>query len=180
MELKEGIKTRRSIRKFKAEAVSHETIDAVVDVARYAPSWKNTQTARYVVVEDKDLLTRIANESTLGFAHNKEIIEGLSQLVIITSVAKRSGYEKDGSFTTSKGNEWQMFDAGMAAEAFCLAAHEAGLGTCVLGIFDDAKVAEIIGLGEDRVVSALIAFGVPDQEPAPTPRKEISDFVSYI
>lgn len=180
MELTEGIKGRRSIRKFTDEAISHETLEKIVDTARFAPTWKNTQTPRYVVVEDKAVLGKIAEEAVLGFEHNKDIILGAAALVVITSIAKRSGYERDGSFSTSKGNEWQMFDAGAAAEAFCLSAYNEGVGSVILGIFDDAKVAEIIGLGEDRVVSCLIPIGIPAESPNPVPRKDIADYITFI
>ena len=50
MEAMECIKTRRSCRKFKEEAVSHEVLETIVGAAAYAPSWKNTQITRYIVV----------------------------------------------------------------------------------------------------------------------------------
>ena len=82
MELLEGIRTRRSVRSFTDEKVSHETLEKIVDSARMAPSWKNSQTARYVVVEDRDILNKIAAEATLGFEHNKEIISQLADRTI--------------------------------------------------------------------------------------------------
>ena len=180
MELKEGIKTRRSVRSFTDQKVSHETIEKIIDISRMAPSWKNTQTARYVVVEDKETIKKIAEDAVLGFAHNTEIIEGAAALVVLASVAKRSGYERDGSFTTSKGQGWEMFDAGIAAATFCLAAHEEGVGSVILGIFDEKKVAEIIGLPETQNVSALIPIGYSDKELPAVPRKEVADLLSFI
>ncbi|MBR1674710.1 MAG: nitroreductase family protein [Eubacterium sp.] len=180
MELLEGIKTRRSVRSFTDEKVSRETVEKIIDSARMAPSWKNSQTARYIVVEDKEVLAKIADEATLGFEHNKEIILGAPALVVLASVAKRSGYERDGSFTTSKGQGWEMFDAGIAAQTFCLAAHEAGVGSVILGIFDDAKVAELINLPENQNVSALIPIGYSDKELPAVPRKEVADLLTFI
>ena len=54
MELVKGIKERRSIRKFKEQKVPRELITEIVDTARYAPSWKNTQTARYIIIDDAE------------------------------------------------------------------------------------------------------------------------------
>ncbi len=178
MELIEGIKGRRSVRKFTDEKISHETIEKIVDAARFAPSWKNTQTARYVVIEDAELKAKIAEEGT-SFPNNRVIINNAAALVCITSVNKRSGYERDGSFTTNKGNEWQMFDAGIAAEAFTLAAYNYGVASVILGIFDDAKVAELIGLDDSKTVSALIPIGIPESYPEPTPRKDVSEYLSF-
>ncbi len=180
MELIEGIKGRRSVRKFTDEKISHDTIEKIVDAARFAPTWKNSQTPGYVVVEDRNVMIDIAEKATFSFSHNKDIIKGAAALVVLTSINKKSGYEKDGSFTTSKGNEWQMFDAGLAAEAFTLAAYNYGVGTVILGIFDDAKVGEIIGLDDTKTVSALIPIGIPEAQPNPPKRNDVSEYLSFI
>lgn len=179
MELQEAIKSRRSIRKFKPEAVSRATLEQIVAVSTYAPSWKNTQTTRYIVIEDKEMIKRIAEEGTLGFTPNVKTMEGCAALVVVASVAKRCGYERDGSYTTSKEDKWEMYDAGIASQTFMLAAHEQGVGSVVLGIFDEDKVREIIGLPEDKNVSALIAIGYPDEEPEAPRRKTAEDLLEF-
>lgn len=179
METLECIKTRRSVRAYTDEKISHATIEALVEAAKMAPTWKNSQTVRYIAVEDRALIDKIAAEGTLGFEHNKGILEGCSTLMVLASVTKRSGYERDGSFSTSKGAGWEMFDAGIAAQTFCLAAQDMGVASCILGIFDDSKVAEIIGLPEGQTVSALIPIGIAVETPNPTPRKETADILSY-
>ena len=178
MFVKEGIKGRRSIRKFKSDAVSHDVIASIVETASYAPSWKNTQIARYVAVENP-LKDRIAEEGIHDFHHNTEIIKNAPMLIALTFVKNRSGFERDGSYTTRRGDSWQMFDTGIASEAFCLAAHEAGLGTVILGIFDDEKVAELLGLSEDLEVAALIPIGYPAETPDAPKRKTVDELLTY-
>ena len=95
-------------------------------------------------------------------------------------IEKRCGYEKDGSFSTSKEDRWEMFDAGIATQTFCLAAHEKGVGSVIMGIFDEDKVAELISLEEGRKVAALIAVGYPDEEPALPKRKEVEELVRFL
>ena len=180
MDAIECIKTRRSVRAYKEDAISRDTVKEIIDLARMAPTWKNSQTLRYVVVDNKDVIKRIAEEATLGFEHNNGIISKCAALVVLTQINDRCGYEKDGSFTTSKGAGWEMFDAGVAAQTFCLAAHEKGIGSCILGIFDDKKVAEIIGLEEGKTVATLIPIGYAESAPNPTPRKEVDDLLSFI
>ena len=114
METLKCIQTRRSVRKFKKEAVAHDTINEIVAAAAYAPSWKNTQVTRYVVIEDDALKAKIADEGTLGFEYNMGTIKGAAALVVVTLVHGRSGFEKDGSYTTSKEDRWEIFDAGIA------------------------------------------------------------------
>jgi len=168
------IKTRRSIRKFTDKEVGAEVIASVVATAAYAPSWKNSQTARYIAVLDKDLKDKLAKECMMGFEYNIGTASGAPAMVVITTVNNRSGYERDGSATTSKGTHWQSFDAGIAAQTFCLAAHEAGLGTVIMGIFDENKVAEVVGVPEGQSVSALVAIGYPAEEPT-APRRKVAE-----
>lgn len=93
------IKSRRSVRKFTEEKVPHEVLEQLVELARWAPSWKNTQIARYVAVEDEALKNRIAEEATIPW--NEGIIKGAPVLMVMTYVEKRCGYERDGSFSTT-------------------------------------------------------------------------------
>lgn len=179
MEALECIKTRRSVRRFTDEKISHETIEAIIDAARMSPSWKNTQTVRYVVVENKEMILQISSDCVLDFEYNQKTLEKCDTLVILATVNKRCGYERDGSFSTSKGAAWEMFDAGIAAQTFCLAAHDMGVGSCIMGVFDEEKIAAVIGLPEGQTVSAVIPIGMPKFVPEPTPRKEVSDLLSY-
>ena len=106
MEALECIKTRRSVRKFTEEAVSREQMAEVVAAAAYAPSWKNTQTARYHFVTDKEKIARLASDCMMDFAYNQKTASHAPALVILTTITGRSGFERDGSFSTSKGTHW--------------------------------------------------------------------------
>lgn len=181
METKKCILERRSVRKFKEEKVAHDVIKEIVEAASYAPSWKNTQITRYTVVEDEAVKAKIADECVLDFVYNAKTIKRAPHLVVVSAVLGRSGYEKDGSYTTPKEDRWQNFDTGIATQTFCLAAHDMGVGTVILGIFDDAKVAEAINLPEGQQVHALIAMGYPETEGGEAPkRKEVSELVKFI
>ena len=70
MDLVTGIKERRSIRKFQERQVPHQLLTEVVEVARFAPSWKNTQIARYIVVEDREKIAKLATAEK-GAGHDQ-------------------------------------------------------------------------------------------------------------
>ena len=176
----ECIKTRRSIRKFEDRAVEPEVIADIVNVAAYAPSWKNSQTSRYIAVLDTDLKNMLANECMMGFEYNVGTANGAPAMIVVTTVNGRSGYERDGSATTSKGTHWQSFDAGIATQTFVLAAHEAGLATVIMGIFDEEKVKEGVGVPEGQSVSALVAIGYAAEEPQPPKRKSAEELLTVI
>ena len=174
------IKTRRSIRNYKEEQIPQDVINEVIEIARFAPSWKNGQIARFYVVQSPDLKKKIAEECMMGFSFNTNTLTKAPALVVVAYVEKRSGFERDGSYTTSKEDRWEMFDAGIATQTFCLAAHEKGLGTCIMGIFDEEKVAEAIGLPEGQKVGAVLAIGYPADEPAAPARKEVEQLVQFL
>lgn len=173
----ELLKGRRSIRKYEDKKVAHEVIEEVVSLASYAPSWKNSQIARYIAVESEAVKAAVAADCVPGF--NAKIINSAPVLVVVTGITGRSGYERDGSFTTSKEDRWQNFDAGVAAQTFCLAAYEKGLGTVIMGIFDEDKLRKAVDVPEGQSVMGLIALGYPAEQPEAPKRKTVEDLVSY-
>ena len=180
MEALECIKTRRSVRKFTEQPVDRALLEQVVAAAAYAPSWKNTQIARYTVVTDPAKKQRLADECMLDFAFNQKTSSHASALVVVTAITGRSGYERDGSFSTSQGTHWQSFDAGVAAQTFCLAAHALGLGTVIMGIFDEAKVRAVLDLPAEQMVSAIIAIGHPAEQPVCPKRKDVDTLLQFV
>lgn len=177
MNVTECLKTRRSIRRYKADPVDHSVIDSIVSLASYSPSWKNTQITRYIAIEDLSLLTEIAERYTPDY--NSNIIRQAPMLIAVTFKKGRCGYERDGSFTTKKGDRWQMFDAGIACQSFCLAAWDQGLGTVIMGVFDEDGIAGLLQIPEDQELAALIAVGYPDIEPSAPTRKPVEDLLQY-
>lgn len=180
MELKKCVEGRRSIRKFTDQAVADELLGKIVDVATLSPSWKNSQTTRYIAVSDKAIKNELAEKCVMDFEFNKKTILGAPTLVLITTVSPRSGFERDGSPSTSKGSHWESFDAGIATQTLCLAAYEEGIGTVILGVFDEAKVIEAAKIPEGQKVSAMVAIGYPDEAPTMPKRKGADEILSFL
>lgn len=181
MNIEEGIKTRRSVRKFSEQEISNEVLSEIVDLARFSPSWKNSQIVRYHVVKNPEVKEKIAHNCVLDFTFNEKTIDRCNALAIVSVKTKICGYESDGTFSTSQGDHWENFDAGIATQTFCLAAHSKGVGSVILGIFDENLIREYISLPDDERVIALIALGYP-LEPAKgaPPRKEVSELLEII
>lgn len=178
MTAKECIKGRRSIRRFKDQPIDHALLSEIIETASYAPSWKHTQITRYIAVSG-ELKNKIAAECTSAYPKNGEIIAQAPMLVVVTYIKGRSGFERDGSYSTAKEGSWQMFDAGVASQTFCLAAYEKGIGSVIMGIFDEAKAASLLELPEEREIVALIPIGYPDEEPVAPRRKPVEDLLSF-
>ena len=177
MDSRECILGRRSIRNLTDEAISEETIKAIVEEASYAPSWKHTQITRYIAITDKELKDKIG-QCTSQYPHNGEIMASAPCVVVVTYIKNRSGFERDGSYSTDREWGWQMFDAGCAAQTFCLAAHEHGIGSVIMGIFDRDKIEKVLELPEDREVVCVIPIGKPAEAPTAPKRKSVDELLT--
>lgn len=177
MEFNTVIKNRRSIRKFdKTKMVSKEQVEQVIQAAVYAPTWKNSQTARYYCAMDEESINKVANclQGT-----NKEKSEGAA-LIVTTFVHNRSGFDKDGNPDNECGNGWGYYDLGLASENLVLKAHELGLGTLIMGIRDGEALRNVLSVPEEETVVAVIAIGYPDIDPEMPKRKTTEDVITWI
>lgn len=177
MELKTCIETRRSIRRYEDKPVERAMIEELIRLASFAPSWKNTQTSRWIILEGaaKD---EFAKKAVTEGGGNAAIIESCPVLLVQCCIQGRAGFERDGSFSTARGDRWEMYDAGIAAQTLCLAAHDMGLGTVIMGMIDPIAAAEVLALPEGRNVSALIALGWPAVSPEMPRRKTVEELLS--
>jgi nitroreductase len=184
MEVQEAIKSRRAIRKYKTTPVDDKTIELVLEAARWAPSWTNTQCWKFIVVRDNKTKAELANillsVEKGGTPDGNPAFRAINSApVVIVACAKlgTSGYYGDEP-ATDKG-DWFMFDVALAMQNLVLAAHALGLGTVHVALMDAKKAANILQVPEGFCVVEMTPLGYPDQEPKPRPRKELPEIVSY-
>lgn len=177
MELQKVIETRRSVRKYDASRkVTKEQISEIVQAAIQAPSWKNSQTARYHVVLSDELTETMLKDCLPEF--NAKNSEGAA-LVVTTFVANRAGFNREGQPDNEVGNGWGFYDLGLHNENFVLKAKEIGLDTLIMGIRDEKKIREVLQIPEAETIVAVIALGYGEQEPEMPKRKKPEDIVTY-
>jgi len=176
LEVLEAIKTRRSIRKYKADPVDDQTLETVLEAARWAPSWANTQCWRFIVVRDNATKSKLAD--TLNETNPARDAVRNAPLVIAACAELGKAGHKDGVSVTDKG-DWFMFDVALAMHNLVLAAHSLGLGTVYVGRFDAKEAARILTLPEDCCSVALTPLGYPDETKDPRPRKELPEIIFY-
>ena len=174
MELEQCITNRRSMRRFQKTPVQYEDIVAMVDAARWAPSWKNSQVTRYYAVLQEDRKNQIAQSMP---AFNQIACLEAPLLLVACAKKARSGYNRDGSFATNKEKGWQMYDVGLSNMLLSLKAYELGLGTVIMGYYDEQVVAQAIDLADDQEVVAVIAVGYADEMPEAPKRKNVEELL---
>jgi len=170
MEFMEVISRRRSIRRYKPDPVPEAEIEYVLEAARLAPSWGNTQCWKFVVVTDpkvKEELARAGNSWTAKAP------------VIIASCADPSISENRTPSSAKGDQRYYMLDIGIAMEHLILAAADRGLGTCWIGHFDEAIAKKALGVPENIRVVATTPLGYPDEDPATRPRKSLKEIMCF-
>ena len=176
MEVLEAIRSRRSIRKYKSDPVDDKTLETVLEAARQAPSWANTQCWRFVVVRNAETKGKLSD--TLSETNPaRDAVCNAPIVIVACAEMDKAGY-KDGQVTTDKG-DWFMFDVALAMQNLVLAAHSLGLGTVYVGRFDAEKVASILSLSKGYRVVAMTPLGYPAETKEPRPRKELKEFVHH-
>ena len=177
MEILEAIRTRRSVRRYKTTPIDDKALELVLEAAHWAPSWSNTQCWRFIVVRDdkvkKELATTVPKANR---AH--DCVENAPVTIVVCAEIGKSGY-LGGKFIPDKNEWWYMFDAALAMQNLVLAAHSLGLGTLYTGWFDPEKAAGILGVPKGFTVVSMTPLGYPDLTPKTTPRRELSQTVSY-
>jgi nitroreductase len=175
MDVMEAIKTRRSVRRFKPDAIPEDVMNEVLEAARQAPSWANTQCWEFIVVTDEAVRQRLSEEVLAPRNPAKRGVAEAPAVVVALGKEGVSGFYKD-SAATDKG-DWFMYDLGVAMQNLCLAAWGFGLGTVHVGLMDAPKAEEILGVPAGMRVAALTPLGYPAVVGGSTPRKEIREFV---
>lgn len=180
MEAIEMIKGRRSIRKFKNEKVDRELMKEIVSISKYAPSWANFQVARYTLVDNEEIIKKLGTDGVNGFIYNIETLKNAKGVLVLSYVKGKSGKLDGDEYATSKENVWEIFDAGIACQTFCLAAYAKGIGTVIMGVINDESISQIVKLPEDEKVAALIIYGYPDESNiSPSERKNTEDIMRF-
>ena len=175
MELQTCIEQRRSVCKYKNQSVPRELIREIIKAATFAPSWKNSQVSRYYVAEGN---AKKELASYLG-EFNGRNVQDAPVLIVSTVVNKRSGFTRAGEYETHLKDGFQYYDCGMQSMNLCLKAHELGLATLVMGIYDEAAIRKLFNIDESQIIVAVTAVGYADGETSMPKRKSVDDITVF-
>ncbi len=157
--------SRKSVRKFSNQEVEDQSIKAIMEAARTAPSWQNKQCWEFIVIKQKEKIKEIANACGI---FNKWL-ENSHCIIIACGDPAKSG--------NRDGLPYFMVDVAIAMEHLILAATALGFGTCWVGYFDEIKIKNICKIPEKIRVVALTPIGKPENKEE---AKKIIDFRQLI
>ena len=171
------VNKRYSVRNYSKIAVPRERIDRCVEAVRLAPSACNSQPWKFIVVDDPELINELAKAAFEGFLDFNHFAFKAPVLVLIVSERQKLFAKFAG---VVKKKLLSLMDIGIAAEHFCLQAAEEGLGTCMLGWFNEKKVKKILSIPKLKRVELIISVGFSADEKIPhKKRKSINEILSY-
>jgi nitroreductase len=147
----EAIRTRRSVRRFTREPVSDDALNQILESAVWAPSGKNNQPWKFAVIRDPAI-----KEALAAFTHSGSIIRGAPVCI---------GVFLDHSRVYDRTKDVQAI--GACIQNMLLAIHSLELGGVWLGeiLKNKEKVGELLGMGSELELMAVVAFGHPAKRP---------------
>ncbi len=156
MNFTELISARQSVRRYAATPVESEKINQCLESARLAPSASNSQPWKFIVVNEEPLRTEVAKATFTDIQLiNKFTLQAPVMVVIVIEKAKLITRLA----MLVKKKEWPLIDIGITAEHFCLQATELGLGTCMIGWFDEKKLQKILNIPSGKSIGLVISMG---------------------
>lgn len=178
MKFLELIEKRQSDRVYTDKKVDREKINLCLEAARLAPSASNSQPWTFVIIDEPELKDKVAHKT---YGPLKAFNKFVPQAPVIIAIVM----EKPKLITEAGGRikkkEYPLIDIGIAAEHFCLKAAEEGLGTCMLGWFDEKAVKKLINVPKGKSIPLLITLGYTpdDYRTRKKIRKEFDKVVKY-
>ena len=164
MELMQAIRARRSIRNYLDRPVEEEKLLAVLEAGRLAPSARNMQDWRFIVVSDPATRQRLAEA-----ARDQQFV---AQAPLVIAACGTS------DLVMTCGQPAYAIDVAIALDHMTLAAASLGLGSCWIGAFYEDRVKQILAVPPEVRVVALLPLGYPADMPAPRPKKSLEDIAA--
>ena len=156
------------------DPVSREDVLKCLEAARMAPSACNSQPWKFIVVDDKEKLMEMADAAE-GLGMNK-FTRGVPVMVAVV-LEKMNATARLGSLLKHK--DYSMLDLGMAVEHFCLQAADLGLGACIMGWFDEKRIARLLGVPRRKRIPLIISLGYPENPTRRKVRKPVEEMSSW-
>jgi nitroreductase len=155
------VNLRQSVRKYIDKPVESEKLQRCLVAARLAPSASNSQPWKFIVVNEPELLQKVAKE-TIGPLSTFNNFVPQAPVIVAIVIEKMKTLTKIGA--SIQDREYPLIDIGIAAEHFCLQAAEEGLGTCMLGWFNEKPIKELLNIPKEKRIGLLITLGYAPED----------------
>ncbi len=177
MSFMDVVNRRYSVRKYQDKAVEKQKIERCLEAVRQAPSARNAQPWKFIIVDDPEIRQKVARESAGKVVQANHFTFSAPVLAVLVTMHSDILTRVGSRFYD---RQYELIDNGIAAEHFCLQAAEEGLGTCMLGIFNEKAIKKILNIPRGLRIAMVITLGYPaDATPPVRKRKSLGDIASW-
>jgi len=170
------ITSRQSDRKYSDKQVEREKLKRLIEAGRMAPSACNAQPWKFIVVTEPKLIARVAEAASAKLIGMNSFV-GQAQAIIVVVREKPNLSSKVGA--TIKNKDYSLIDIGIATENICLQAKAEGIGSCIIGWFDESEIRKLLAIPKSKRVELLITLGYSLSDQKEKRRKPVEEVVSY-
>lgn len=170
MDVKEAIKTRRSVRKYLSKEIQQDYIELLQEALIWAPSSGNTQCRKFYFVFNKDIKSKLTEA-----AYGQQFISQVSLVVVCCTDNEIKQYYGQRGLDL-----YSVCDVSASIENLLLQAEELNLATCWVGAFKENEVIKALELPENLKPIALIPVGYADDSPQPLTRVAVEKSIKII
>ena len=172
----ELIAGRQSDRKYSDRPVEKEKLERIIEAGRMSPSACNAQPWKFIVITQPELVSRVAEAASARLIDmNSFVAQAPVQIIVVRE--KPNFSSKVGA--TIKNKDYSLIDIGIASENICLQAKAEGLGSCMIGWFDESILRKILNIPRSKRVELIITIGYSLSEQRQKKRKPADETVSY-
>lgn len=172
----ELIISRQSDRKYSDKPVEKEKLERIIEAGRMAPSACNAQPWKFIVVDDPSIRKKVAEAASAKLIGMNTFV-GQAPLLLVIVREKPNMSSKIGG--TIKNKDYSHIDIGIAAENICLQAKAEGIGSCIIGWFDERMLRKILNIPKTKRVELIISLGYSLSEQREKRRKPADLTISY-
>lgn len=172
----ELISARQSDRKYSDKPVEKEKLERILEAGRIAPSACNAQPWKFIAVTEPELIRKIAEAASAKILGMNTFV-GQAPVQIVVVREKPNFSSKIGG--TVKNKDYSLIDIGIASENICLQAKSEGLGSCMIGWFDEDQLRKILSIPKTKRVELIITIGYSLSEQRVKKRKAKEEVVGY-
>lgn len=175
MDFSEIVQKRYSCRAYDVERkLEREVIEEIIEAGRLAPSACNSQPWKFIVVDDKELIEKVAKTTQSALLGINKFTPDAQAFIVIVKECKEFS-EKVKQIMSHR--DYTPYDIGIVSATMCYKATELGVGSCILGWYNGEKTQEILDIPKNKSVELVIALGYPKGEDVPQKRRKNREMI---
>lgn len=168
--------TRQSDRKYLSRPVEKEKLERILEAGRISPSACNGQPWKFIVIDNDEMREKVAMAASAKMLNMNTFVEQAPLMIVIvrqkSNLSSRTG-------DLVKRRDYSIIDIGIATASMVYQATAEGLGSCIVGWFDERKIQDLLKIPKSKKVEIILTIGYADNSKRTKIRKPPSEVISY-